>query len=259
MVRRSFEMSAVGESSAWVWLPAAVALLLGIVACGGPEGPGVEAAASVTTTTQATSSSVVVDPDPDSDPVSPPTEFSADQVEDVFAGYAFPPGGPFPIGSIEFMEWLAVCENSFGFEFEVVAEPGQDPYLYGPVPASRDALHSQVRAGCREFVIERGLVFPIEHTAEFGRRVYSGYLAVYDCMLANDFPVNDPPSEETFVSTWMSGGRGWHPYDATPFGGSLSVAPDAGGAEDRVSTQLVIQETCPADWGTLLGGDGAGR
>lgn len=246
-------MRVVGESAVRVLLPLTVALSLGITACDTPEGAEADAPAP-STTNQVTSSSVA-----DADAPSPATEFSAEQVEDVFDGYAFPPGGPFPIGSIEYMEWLAVCENSFGFEFEVVAEPGQDPHLYGPVPSSRDALHSQVRAGCSEFVIERGLVLPIEYTAEFGRRVYSGYLAVYDCMVANDFPVNDPPSEETFVSTWMSGGRGWHPYDATPFGGSLSVSPDAGGLEERASTQLLIQETCPADWGTLLGGAGDGQ
>lgn len=248
-------MRMVGKSPVRVLLPVAVALSLGIAACDASEGAEADGPAP-SGTTQVTSPGVTV---VDADPASSATEFSADQVEEVYAGYAFPPGGPFPIGSIEYMEWLAVCENSFGFEFEVVAEPGQDPYLYGPVPSSRDELHSKVRAGCREFVIERGLVFPIEHTAEFGRRVYMGYLKVFDCMVANDFPVNDPPSEETFVSTWMSGGQGWHPYEATPFGGSLSVAPDVGGAEDRVSTQLLIQETCPADWGTLLGGDGAGQ
>lgn len=180
-------------------------------------------------------------------------EVSTELIAEVYASYAFPPGGPFPVGSIEWIEWLAECENSFGFDFEVVSQPGQDPTLFGQVPPSRDAFHSEVRKACRAYVADRGDVFELEQTPEFAERVYAGYLRVYECMLANGFPVEEPPSRQTFVSQWVAGGAGsWHPYSATPFGGSLSTSPDAGTGDERVSEQLRIQETCPADWGTVF-------
>ena len=180
-------------------------------------------------------------------------EVSNELIAEVYASYAFPPGGPFPVGSIEWIEWLAECENSFGFDFEVVSQPGQDPTLFGQVPPSRDTFHSEVRRACRAFVAEQGDVFELEQTPEFAERVYAGYLKVHECMLANGFPVDEPPSQQTFVSQWVAGGAGsWHPYSATPFGGSLSTSPDAGTGDERVSEQLHIQETCPADWGTVF-------
>ena len=74
-------------------------------------------------------------------------EVSNELIVEAYASYAFPPGGPFPVGSIEWIEWLAECENSFGFDFEVVSQPGQDPTLFGQVPPSRDTFHSEVRKG----------------------------------------------------------------------------------------------------------------
>lgn len=70
------------------------------------------------------------------------------------------------VGSLEFMEWLAACEAEFGFVFEVISEPGQDPYLSGSVSSSQQALHSEVRAACMDLVVESGRFFRITNSAE---------------------------------------------------------------------------------------------
>lgn len=229
--------------------------LLVLVACtAAPSGEG-STLPSETGSDGATRTVSTVEVQSSTSTTEPSSELSEEEaVVEVMDGYAFPPDGPHPSGSVEFMEWLAFCEGAFGFEMEVVAEPGQDPYLYGQVTPGQDALHSRVRDTCRTTAVEAGHFFRIPHTEESGRRVYAGFMAVHECMVSHGFPVTDPPSEETFVADWVDGGRHWHPYDATPFGGSLSVFPDAeGDPPSQVSAQLEIQATCPADWATVLG------
>lgn len=192
----------------------------------------------------------------------PPTtasgiEFSDEAVFEVMDGYAFSADAVYPTGTVQWIEWLAFCNAAFGFSFEVISEPGQDPYLYGQVPLAQQDLQQRVSGACREAALDQGYFFPIAHTEEFGRRVYIGFLEVHTCMVSNGFPVTEPPSEETFLADWTDGGRHWHPYDATPFGSSLSVSPDAeGNPPENVSAQLAIQATCPADWGSILDSEG---
>ena len=182
-------------------------------------------------------------------------EFSEAAVVAVLDQYAFPPDGPFPTGTVEFMEWLAFCEAAFGFEKQVITQPGQIPYLYGQVTPGQQELNFKVASACEQMAIDAGHFFPIAHTEEFGRRVFAAYVTVHECMVEHGYPVTDPPSEETFVAQWVAGGQRWHPYDATPFGGSLAVPPPdiEGGISAQASAQLELQATCPADWATVLG------
>lgn len=180
-------------------------------------------------------------------------ELSEGAVTEVMDQYAFPADAVYPTGTVQWIEWLAFCNAAFGFSFEVISEPGQDPHLYGQVPLAQQDLQLRVSRACQEAALDQGYFFPIALTEEFGRRVYAGFLEVHACMVSNGFPVPEPPSEETFLSDWTDGGRHWHPYDATPFGSSLSVSPDAeGNPPETVSAQLEIQATCPADWGSIL-------
>jgi hypothetical protein len=183
-------------------------------------------------------------------------EFTVDAINALMGNYAFPPDGPHPAGSTEFMEWLAACEAEFGFKFEVISEAGQDPYLYGPVSSAQQQLESEVRAGCMEAVINAGIFFPITTSAADASRVYAGYMRVQQCLIDNRYPTADAPSEEAFVAQWTGNpGQAWHPYDATPAGGSVTVAPGAGPLEERLILQLEIQETCPADWESIFAED----
>lgn len=252
------QLSGVASSGRRLASASVVAVL--VVSCvTQPEAGAPDEAGSTTVVDEETSSTTTSTTEPSSSPTTGPSttlteEGIRQQTDELLGQYAFPPDGPHPTGSVEFMEWLAFCEGAFGFEMEVVAEPGQDPYLYGQVMPDQDELHSRVRSACRTAAVDAGFFFPLARTEEFGQRVYAGFMAVHQCMVSQGFPVTDPPSEETFVADWVTGRGYWHPYDATPFGGSLSVSPDAeGDPPSQVSAQLEIQETCPADWATVLG------
>lgn len=153
------------------------------------------------------------------------------------------------------MEWLASCLGHFGFEVDVIAEPGQDPFVYGSAGGQQER-YVQVQGACLEGAIAAGHFSPLPQTEDEIRSLYQAYLKVQACLLEHDFPAVEPPSEDTFVSAYLNADPAddWHPYAATPFGSSLSVAP---GTESTppppdLEEQLHIQETCPADLGTIL-------
>jgi hypothetical protein len=224
-----------------------------VAACGASTDSSDATLPGSTTTSTLEADTSITEAREEAPSTEPGLEFSEVAVAEVMDQYAFRTDRVHPAGSVEWVEWLAFCNAAFGFKFDVIREPGQDPFLSGQVPLAQQDLQLRVSRACQEAALDRGYFFPIALTEEFGRRVYAGYLEVHACMVSNGFPVTEPPSEETFLAQWTDGGEHWHPYGATPFGGSLSVSPDAeGDPPANVSAQLEIQATCPADWGSIL-------
>lgn len=239
-------------------VPARWLLLLAVTACtAAPSGVDTGSTSTLGTDPDEVTATVSdTDVQSSTTTTEPVLEFSESAVVKVMGEYAFSPDGPHPTGTVEFMEWLAFCESAFGFEKEVVAQPGQMPYLYGQVTPSQQELNFRVATACEQMAVAAGHFFAIAPTEEFGRRVFAAYVTVHECMMEHGYPVTDPPSEETFVAQWMAGGQQWHPYEASPFGGTLAVPPPdiEGGISSQASAQLELQATCPADWGTVLRG-----
>jgi hypothetical protein len=244
--------------SSTCWGPFRTAIVVGsvglVAACGAsPDSSDTTLPGSAATSTLVEAGPSTTDAPHETQSTGPGLEFSEGAVVEVMDRYAFPADRVHPAGSVEWVEWLAFCNAAFGFNFDVIREPGQEPSLYGQVPLAQQDLQLRVSRACQESAVERGHFFRIARTDDLGRRVHAGFLDVHACMVSNGFPVTEPPSEETFLADWTDGGEHWHPYEATPFGGSLSVSPDAeGDIPAQVSAQMEIQATCPADWGSIL-------
>lgn len=124
------------------------------------------------------------------------------------------------------------------------------------VASGEEDIFNAALNACRDVVLESGDFFILGRTDADARRVYTGYMRVHQCLVDHGYPVDDPPSEEAFVASWVDGGHrdDWHPYSATPAGGPLTVIP--GGEPSETSRrQLEIQATCPADWTAVLADD----
>ena len=175
------------------------------------------------------------------------------RVRELVEDYTFPEPPP-PAGGLEFFEWGKWCMGQLGFAVEVLNEPGQDPTLFA-ANITQPRQHDGAQRACLHIVVDRGLFVPLPSTEDEIRRLYRAYLIVQECLRDHGYPTVDPPSEDVFVDTWFNGDPRdrWHPYAATPFGGSLSVVPGAeGNAPPEVSAQLRMQTACPADLGTIL-------
>jgi hypothetical protein len=181
------------------------------------------------------------------------TQTVREEVAVLIATYPFSEPPP-PAGSVEFMEWGVACLRHFGFDVEVVAEPGQDPFIYGSA-GGQQARYIQVQDACLEGAMEAGHFTPLPQTEDEIRSLYRAYLKVQACLIGHDLPTVEPPSEDSFVAAYLNADPSddWHPYAATPFGSSLSITPDSQGPPPAdLEQQLHIQKTCPADWGTIL-------
>ena len=124
------------------------------------------------------------------------------------------------------------CFRRYGFEGEIQDDLG----ILFDVPAEQQDRFAEVNQLClkdeaAEFGMELGVPSEEELVKEFRALLY-----VRECMIAEGYPVDDPPSLETFVE---SGGSAWHPYNAFM-------------ASGRASEFETLRETCPQDVGYLL-------
>lgn len=160
--------------------------------------------------------------------------------------YSFPVPPP-PAGTIEWFEWGQWCMGQLGFVVEIMGGVDQDPTFYAENITQLDQ-HNAVQNACLWSVVDAGYFVAPPSSEEEVRRLYRAYVKVQECLVENELPTAPAPSEDQFVDSWFSGtGEIWHPY----VGGSISVVP---GAEIRAETreQLQLQETCPADPGTIF-------
>ena len=162
--------------------------------------------------------------------------------------YSFPVPPP-PAGTIEWFEWGQWCMAKFGFEVQIIGGNDQDPTFYAE-NITQPEQHNAVQNACLWSAVDAGHFVAPPSSEEEVRRLYGAYVKVQQCLIEHGLPTVPAPSEETFVDSWFRGtGEIWHPY----VGGSLSVSPDAeGDLPSEVSDQLELQETCPADWGSIL-------
>ncbi len=132
---------------------------------------------------------------------------------------------------VERQQFSLECFRRYGFDGEIQEDAG----ILFDVPPDQQERFVEVNARCVE---EEAAEFGIEvgvPSVESLRRHYRAYLYVRECMIAEGYPVDDPPSMEVFVE---SGGSVWHPYDAV-----MRSSP---------SSFSRLEETCPQDLFYLL-------
>lgn len=165
--------------------------------------------------------------------------------------YAFPSDEPVPAGSIEYVEWEFACLEGFGYAPRMLVAPGAEPGLVVDHVGGQLERFDEVHRACADVIIDSGLVFVLQRTAEDGLRVFEGYVQVYECMVVNGFATVEPPSQDAFLSSWVDGGSpdDWHPY---PWGTVMSPAMDGSSGGPEIQAQLAVQAICPADWGSIF-------
>lgn len=132
---------------------------------------------------------------------------------------------------LEQQRFYADCLNQAGFAATV--DPN-DLTVTSPIPQGQEDQYWAVTERCREEKFARfpSLADPDPVAA------YRAYLYVRACMLANGWPVTDPPSLDTYLETH---GAAWHPYDAV-------MADPTFGYEDFQT----LEATCPQDLTYLI-------
>ena len=188
---------------------------------------------------------------PEPGPIAVPEGDAYEEARLLLDAYAFPSDEPVPAGSIEYVEWEFACLEGFGYAPRMHNAPGAQPGLVVDDVGGQVERFDEVIRACADVIIDSGLVFVLQNTAEDGLRVFEGYVQVYECMVANGFATVEPPSQDAFLSSWVDGGSpdDWHPY---PWGTVMSPAMDGSSGGPELQAQLAVQAVCPADWGSIF-------
>ena len=131
-------------------------------------------------------------------------------------------------------ETKLACIRSFGFAAEL--DLG-DLGIVVDLPPEQQDEYFEVLDICRRRLFAELGVSEVPSREELTAH-YRAYLYVRECMIAEGYPVDDPPSLEVYVESL---GAAWHPYDAVMAGGQGSP-----GFFSR------LEETCPQDLFYLL-------
>jgi len=129
----------------------------------------------------------------------------------------------------ERQEFELECMRSFGFDGEIQEK---SLAILSDVPEEQFDRYLEVGEICRKRMLA-WLGVPEEKTEEDRLKQYSALLYVRECMLAEGYPVDDPPSPEVWVE---SGGAIWHPYTGVMLG-----------TQEPVAYYTSLEEICPAN------------
>lgn len=120
-------------------------------------------------------------------------------------------------GSIEFINWWAVCVGEQGFSVTVIGpEEIHSRYAEHQEAAYRAAFDECDRRSVAEGIVADGVRdFPDPDRL---RIYYRAYVEVaYECLQENGEPTNPPPSSDEWVENYPNV---WHPHDA---GGDIGI------------------------------------
>ncbi len=126
-----------------------------------------------------------------------------------------------PYGGIEFMEYMAACIRSAGWDVEVDLHAGS---LRAAPAQEQEPYFRQTMAACEQATVDTGLVRELAPPSESELAAwYQAYLLTYACLVGNGYPASSPPSEDAYIA---SGGGNWHPYELlTTTEGVAEVCP----------------------------------
>ncbi len=122
-----------------------------------------------------------------------------------YAEFVLGPDAIVPNGSVEHLTFMETCIESAGFDVEI--EDGGIQVRLG----AQESFYRDVQTQCEADAVQRGLV--AEQAPPDDRELaawYDGYMLTYDCMVREGYPVNPPPSRDSYIE---SGGQNWHPYE----------------------------------------------
>ncbi len=139
------------------------------------------------------------------------------------------PPGVVRVGILERQEFKLECMRSFGFDGEIQEK---SLAILSDVPPEQFDRYMEVGEICRRRLFAK-LGVPEKKTEEDLLKDYSALLYVRECMLAEGYPVDDPPSPEVFVETY---GAIWHPYTGVMLG-----------TQEPIAYYTRLEEICPAD------------
>jgi hypothetical protein len=126
-----------------------------------------------------------------------------------------------PGGEVRYLERLAACLRSQGWDAEVI-EDGQALRFSYFVEANREAYEASKRA-CDVAVPPP----PVEPLPDDGiRAVFAHWVAMRGCLAGLGNATSEPPSEQTFLGEWKANGDIWSPYLDLPIHG-LEATEDA--------------------------------
>ncbi|GEM_PF-1393810 len=132
---------------------------------------------------------------------------------------------------LEQQRFYADCLTNAGFAATI--DP-QTLSVSSPIPPGQEDRFWEVSSRCRQEKFDR---FPALAEPD-PTAAYRAYLYIRECMLANGYPVTDPPSLDTYLETH---GAAWHPYDAV-------MADPTFTYEDFQQ----LENTCPQDLTYLI-------
>ncbi len=192
-------------------------------------GPSTTAGISTTVSVSAAASSTTTSP-----PVTTGSVASAEEIARLLPStpVTTAPAGAVRASVLERQRFAVECFRRYGFEGVIQEDSG---ILFDVPPSQQDRFGEVNRLCLEEEAEEFGMELGVP-SAETLRRHYRAYLYVRECMIAEGYPVDDPPSLEVFVE---SGGAAWHPYNAFMASGRAAEL-------DR------LEQTCPQDLFYLL-------
>ncbi len=195
------------------------------------EGTATTAATAETTTTAAV--------DEAESTVETTTTVAPPSREEIVAMLPSTPVTTAPAGAVrasvrDRQETKLACIRSFGFAAEL---DQTDLGIVADLPPEQQDEYFDVLDICRRRLFAELGVSEVPSREELTAH-YRAYLYVRECMIAEGYPVDDPPSLEVYVE---SHGAAWHPYDAVMAGGQGSPGFFSG-----------LEETCPQDLFYLL-------
>ncbi len=169
--------------------------------------------------------------------ITPPPAASPDEIATLLppTPVTTAPSGAVRASVLERQEFVLECFRRYGFEGEI--DP-MDLSIGFETPPEQQERFWEVNQLCLQEEFE-WLGYPLgKNSPEELRRHYRAYLYVRECMIAEGYPVDDPPSLEAYVE---SGGEIWHPYDALMQGG-----------EGSPTFFTKLEQICPQDLFYLL-------
>jgi hypothetical protein len=133
-------------------------------------------------------------------------------------------GGDYPLGSFEHLSFLQGCLAEGGFEASIDADEGAIETSLG----QQEEQFRTALAECAEEAFASGVVGrPTTPGEEELAAYFEAYHLTYECLLAEGYQPEPPPSVDLFVE---SGGTNWHPYN--------------GLSNSQITA---IEDTCPQD------------
>jgi len=198
---------------------------------GSATGPSTTARVSVAASVPLAPSSTTTSP---AVPVTAGSVASAEEIAGLLPStpVTTAPAGAVRASVLERQRFAVECFRRYGFEGVIQEDSG---ILFDVPPSQQDRFGEVNRLCVEEEAEEFGMELGVP-SAETLRRHYRAYLYVRECMIAEGYPVDDPPSLEVFVE---SGGAAWHPYNAFMASGRAAEL-------DR------LEQTCPQDLFYLL-------